>query len=54
MKKTYIKPEINLYQFMAKNTLLAGSATFSSGLGNTNSNGGDALSRDMDWDDDDY
>ena len=54
MKKTYIKPTLSQYIIESKQSLLTGSATFTSGLGSEGTDGGNALSRGGSlWDDED-
>jgi hypothetical protein len=56
MKKIYIKPTLSQYIIESKQSLLSGSATFTGGLGSTDTDGtdgGNALSRQSTslWDD---
>jgi len=55
MKKTYINPEINLFELKGKTAILINSVEgFKSGLNNTAVDGGSALGRGgSSWDDDD-
>ena len=55
MKKTYINPTMAVIKIASKTQMLAGSVDgFNSGLNTTGGSGSGALSREFDFDDEDY